>query len=95
MEVRMPETISDTRQLLTSHVARFREEGLDAEPVVFGDHRQPEAALIPYETFRLLLDVAEDVAIAQRLRERFAEDDGQRVELVDLAAELGVDLDGR
>jgi len=31
----VPETISDTRQLLTSHVARFREEGLDAEPVVF------------------------------------------------------------
>jgi antitoxin StbD len=91
----MPETISETRQLLTSHVARFREEGLDAEPVVFGDHRQPEAALIPYETFRLLLDVAEDVAIAQRLRERLAEDDGQRVGLVDLAAELGVDLDGR
>jgi len=55
----VPETISDTRQLLTSHVARFREEGLGADPVVFGDHRQPEAALIPYETFRLLLDVAE------------------------------------
>ena len=89
----MPETISDTRQLLTSHVARFRAEGLDAEPVVFGDHRQPEAALIPYETFRLLLDVAEDIAIAQRLRQRFAEDDGRRVGLAELAAELGVDLD--
>ena len=89
----MPETISDTRQHLTSHVARFREQGIDAEPVVFGDHRQPEAALLPYETFRLLLDVAEDIAIAERLRERLSDDDGQRVELAALAAELEVDIE--
>lgn len=89
----MPETISDTRQHLTSHVARFREQGIEAEPVVFGDHRQPEAALLPYETFRLLLDVAEDIAIAERLRQRLADDDGQRIELAALAAELEVDIE--
>lgn len=89
----MPETISDTRQHLTGHVARFREQGLDAEPVVFGDRRQPEAALIPYETFQLLLDVAEDIAIAQRIRERLEEDAGDRTTLDALAGELGVELD--
>ena len=54
---------------------------------------QPEAALLPYETFRLLLDVAEDIVIAQRLQERLDGDDGRRVGLAELAAELGVDLD--
>lgn len=89
----MVETISDARKHLTQHVARFRVEGLDAEPVVFGDHRQPEAALVPYEMLSLLLDVAEDIAIGERIRERDASDSGARTTLGDLAAELGVDLD--
>jgi len=90
----VPETISGTRQLLTSHVARFRAEGSDAEPVIFGDRRQPEAALISYEMFRSLLDLAEDVGIARRLRERLAAGAGERIDLVDLAGQLDVDLDG-
>ncbi len=87
------ETISDARRLLTKHVSRFRAEGVDAEPVVFGDHRHPEAVVLPYATFALLLDVAEDIAIAQRLRERSANDSGERISLGALAEELGVDLD--
>lgn len=85
----MVETISDARKNLTGHVARFRSDGIEAEPVVFGDHRQPEAALLPYETFQLLMDIAEDIAIAQRLRERLAADTGNRISLGDIAAELG------
>ncbi|MEX1044198.1 MAG: hypothetical protein WD532_09155 [Acidimicrobiia bacterium] len=89
----MVETISDARKRLTGHVARFRSQGVDAEPVIFGDHRQPEAALIPYETFQLLMDVAEDIAIAQRLRERTTSDTGNRTSLKEAAAEFGLDLD--
>lgn len=89
----MVETISDARKHLTGHVARFRDEGLDAEPVIFGDHRQPEAALLPYDTFQLLLDIAEDVAIAERIRERLKADTGNRTSLSDAAAEFGIDLD--
>lgn len=89
----MVDTISDARRHLTGHVARFREQGLDAEPVIFGDRRQPEAALLPYEMFELLLDVAEDIAIAQKVRERLASDPGKRTSLGALADELGVDLD--
>lgn len=89
----MTETISDTRRDLTIHVARFREEGLDAEPVVFGDHRQPEAVLLPHATFQLLLDVAEDIAIAERLSERLATDTGNRTTLADAAVAFGIDLD--
>jgi PHD/YefM family antitoxin component YafN of YafNO toxin-antitoxin module len=87
------QTISDARRDLTGHVARFRKEGLDAEPVVFGDHRQPEAVLLPHATFQLLLDVAEDIAIAERLQERLAEDNGNRTTLAEAAATFGIDLD--
>lgn len=91
----MPDTISDARANLISHVARFRAEGLDAEPVVFGDHRHPEAVLLPYVTFELLLDVAEDIAIAERVRERLAADTGARRSLAEVAADLDVDADER
>ena len=89
----MPETVSDTRARLTGHVARFREEGIEAEPVIFGERRKPQAALLPYETFRLLLEVAEDVVIAERIRRRDAADLGNRTTLSELAAEFDVDLD--
>ena len=89
----MVETISDARRKLTQHVARFRKDGLDAEPVVFGDHRTPEAVVVPFELFQLLLDVAEDIAIAERIRERDAADTGARTSLADAAAEFGIDLD--
>ena len=89
----MTETISDARRNLTGHVARFRREGLDAEPVVFGDHRRPEAVLLPHAMFELLLDLAEDIVLAERIRERRASDSGQRTTLAEAAAALGVDLD--
>ena len=89
----MPETISDTRKNLTGYVRHFREKGIEAEPVVFGDNRRPDAAMLPYETFEFLLELAEDVAIAQRIREREATDSGSRTSLSEVAEELGVDLD--
>lgn len=89
----MPQTISDTRRDLTRHVARFRRDGVDAEPVVFGDHRQPEAVLLPHATFELLLDAAEDIAIAERLQERLAADSGNRTTLAEAADAFGIDLD--
>jgi PHD/YefM family antitoxin component YafN of YafNO toxin-antitoxin module len=89
----VPETISETRKQLTGHVRRFREEGLDAEPVVFGDRRQPDAALLPFETFQMLMDIAEDLVIAERIRERDAADGGNRTSLAEVAAMFDVDLD--
>lgn len=89
----MPDTISSTRANLTGHVKRFREKGLDAEPVVFGDNRRPEAALLPFETFELLMEIAEDIAIAQRIRARTEQDTGNRTSLGEVAEELDVDLE--
>lgn len=87
------ETVSNTRQHLTGHVARFRSAGVDAEPVVFGDRRRPEAVLLPYETFQLLLDIAEDITLAERVRERDAADTGNRTSLAEAADEFGIDLE--
>lgn len=90
----MTQTISDARRDLAVHVARFRKEGLDAEPVVFGEHGQPEAVLLPHATFQLLLDVAEDIAVAGRVQERLADENGDRTTLAEAAATFGIDLDG-
>lgn len=89
----MVETISNTRERLTSHVARFRQAGAQAEPVVFGDHRRPEAVLLSFETFQILLDIAEDAYLAERARERLAKDTGERISLEDVAAEFNINLD--
>ena len=89
----MTQTINDGRRDLAAHVARFRKEGLDAEPVVFGEHGQPEAVLLPHATFQLLLDVAEDIAVAGRLQERLAEDYVNHSTLAEAAGTFGIDLD--
>lgn len=89
----MVETITDARRHLTKHVGRFRKDGLGAEPVVFGDHRKPEAVVVPFELYELLMDVAEDVAIAERIQKRDASDTGERRSLADVAGKLGIDLD--
>ena len=43
----MPDRIRDTRRDPAGHVARFRADGTNAVPVIFGDRLQPEAALLP------------------------------------------------
>jgi hypothetical protein len=88
----MPETIREARKP-PPRVRRFREQGLDAQPVILGERRHPDAAPLPYATFQLLLDVAEDVAIAQRIRDRDATDNGYRTTLAEAAAEFGIDLE--
>lgn len=87
-----PITVQEARAGLTGTVKRFRSEGAGSEPVVFGSHRKPEAALLPYETYEMLLELAEDAAIAARVRERRESDTGERLTLEQSAQELGIDL---
>jgi len=61
--------------------------------VLFGSHRRPEAAIIPYELVELLDPVIEDLVIAARVAERLAADDGTRFGVDEVAAELGLDLE--
>jgi hypothetical protein len=84
---------SEARAELTKITAGFREQGAAAGIVVFGSRRVPEAALVPYELVELLDPIIEDLVIAARVRERLANDDGERFSLDDVAGELGIDLD--
>ena len=61
--------------------------------MLFGSHRRPEAAIIPYELVELLDPVIEDLVIAARVAERLAADDGTRFGVDEVAAELGLDLE--
>jgi hypothetical protein len=64
------------------------EEGAES-----GKEEQAGLTLMPFETFQLLLDVAEDLAIGQHIRERETSDTGNRTSLAEAAAEFGIDLD--
>ena len=85
---------SEARAELTAITAGFRKEGAAAGIVVFGNRRVPEAAVIPYELVELLDPIIEDLVIAARIRERLADDDGERFSLEAVAAEFSIDLDG-
>ena len=84
---------SEARKHLTTITAAFRERGAASGPILFGSHRKPEAAIVPYELIELLDPVVEDLVIAARARERLAADDGTRHTLEDVAASLDLRLD--
>jgi hypothetical protein len=84
---------SEARKGLSTITRTFRDQGAKAGIVVFGNHRRPEAAVIPYELVELLDPIIEDLVIAARVQERLANDDGTRYTLDELAEEFGVDLD--
>lgn len=84
----------DARSNLTKIVADFRVRGAAAGVCVFGSHRKPEAAVVPYAVFEALQDEIEELVAQARLRERLAEpDSGLRFTTDEVAAELGIDLD--
>lgn len=93
LRVNHPVPTSQARSELTSTVQRFRTEGAAAQPVVFGSHRKPEAVILPYAAYEALLEIAEELDIAERVRERDASDDGTRFTLEEVAEEIGIDLD--
>ncbi|HET8778783.1 MAG TPA: hypothetical protein VFM66_01830 [Agromyces sp.] len=82
---------SDARKALPAALARFREFGVAAEPVVFGAHRKPEAVVIPFDLYAELLPVIEDLEIAHQVRERAAA--GDAMPLADIASSIGLDPD--
>jgi len=85
---------SDARAHLTKIVAGFRDRGAAAGVCVFGSHRKPEAAVVPYAVFEALSDQIEELVVQARLRERLAEpDNGDRFTTDEVAVRLGIELD--
>jgi antitoxin StbD len=81
---------SVARSQLSSALAHFRQDGVNAEPLVFGSHRQPEGVVIPFELFKAIYPAIEDAQTAALLRERIA-DDRPRTTLEGVIDELGFD----
>lgn len=54
----------EARALLPALLERFRQGGADAEPVVIGAHRRPEAVVLSYERYLRLAGGRERVAAA-------------------------------
>ncbi len=50
---------TEARTELSRVLERFRQEGITAAPVVFGDHRRPEGVLLPYELFERIEQAVE------------------------------------
>src|SRR5262245_2276266 len=48
--------VSEAREQLSQALARFRREGVAAEPVIFGSHRKPEAVVMPFELYAELIE---------------------------------------
>lgn len=82
--------VAEARADLSRAIARFREAGALAEPVIFGSHRKPEAVVIPYALFELLLPDIEETTFEIRLRERLLEEGLSGEEAL---AQLGMSVD--
>ena len=54
----------EARAALPAMLERFRQDGADAEPVVIGAHRRPEAVVLSYERYLQLAGGRERVAAA-------------------------------
>ncbi|OAV61808.1 type II toxin-antitoxin system Phd/YefM family antitoxin [Enteractinococcus helveticum] len=83
-------TSADARKELPNVLKRFRKDGINARPMVFGSHRKPEAAVIPYELYERIAMIIEDHEIAELVRKR--SDEGPAESMDELFAEYDVEL---
>ncbi|BDZ64125.1 nucleotidyltransferase domain-containing protein [Agromyces mangrovi Wang et al. 2018] len=93
--------VAETRANLSAVLRDFRANGADAEPVVIGSHRKPEAVLIPYrryvatartETSDTLVDVRTLLHRRRSLIERLAQTN--RISSVELFGSVARGEDG-
>lgn len=84
-------TSREARELLGKTVDSFRVSD-NAQPLIFGSHRKPEAVVIPYGLYRDMLPLLEDLEIARTARARI--DAGDSEPLADVAARLGLQVPG-
>jgi antitoxin StbD len=73
----------EARAQLPALLARFREDGAAADPVVIGARRRPEAVVLSYERYLQLAGGRESVAAALERQARETIDADQALELAD------------
>lgn len=85
---RRPHEVLATREVraqLPALLERFREAGAEAEPVVIGARRRPEAVVLSYERYLQLAGGAERVAAALERQAAEAGEDLDADEALELA----------
>jgi antitoxin StbD len=82
---------AEARDRLSGYLRRFREEGDQADPIVFGSHRKAEGVILSYERYLRLTEVLDELVASEEVREAMREDTGRRMELADVAREAGFD----
>lgn len=80
------ESTTEARTALPQHLQEFSSRGIDAQPVVIGRQRKPEAVLMSIEAYERLLEV-EELFLAEKVRTRLRED--HSLPIADLISELG------
>lgn len=73
MEPFRVDSSAEARESLGKTMSRFREDP-DARPVVFGAQRKPEAVILPFAQYERMLELIEDLEIAQTVRARVGSD---------------------
>lgn len=66
--------ISEARSELSTIVSRFREQGAESTPVLFGSHRKPEGVIISFSMWQEILEQIEDIEIEKILHNRISND---------------------
>jgi len=85
---RKPHDVLATREAraqLSALLKRFRQDGADAEPVVIGARRRPEAVVLSYERYLRLAGGRERVAAALERQARAADESLDADEALELA----------
>jgi PHD/YefM family antitoxin component YafN of YafNO toxin-antitoxin module len=85
---RNPHDVLATREVraqLPALLERFRQAGADAEPVVIGARRRPEAVVLSYERYLKLVGGRERVAAALEQQAREAGETLDAEEAIELA----------
>ena len=84
-------TTTEAREAIPAIAKRCHDEGIDAGIVFYGPQRRAEAAIIPIALLEALAPYLEDIALAETLRQRRAQDNGVRHTLAELDALHGFD----
>lgn len=94
MSITRPRTVlptTEARAKLSQIVAAFERDGVDAEPVTFGSHRNPQGVIIGWDLWLEILPAIENRLDAAETQRRLDRDTGTRLSFDDAAQALDRD----
>ena len=80
---------TEARAKLSQIAAGFERDGIGAEPVTFGSHRNPQGVIIAWDLWLEILPAIEDQLDAAEARHRLERSGDERISFDDAAQALG------